>query len=119
MGFEVASLVFVWTLLAFWEGYMMGRWVVVKNLEDRRKPKLPTREEWVQVMGWGEKDPGWIPRRVLEDMGIDCSPLDRRGDRGKQGTVWFTESQAKRIRDHREFELEADSAKTTAERKVK
>ena len=61
--------------------------------------------EWVQVRGW-HKGEGWIPRPVLEGMGINCSALDRTdsgitGD--KQGTVWFTQEQADAIHKHKAF----------------
>lgn len=61
--------------------------------------------EWVQVRGW-HKGEGWIPRSVLDGMGIDTSPLDRTdsgitGDR--QGTVWFTREQSDAIHKHKAF----------------
>ncbi len=63
--------------------------------------------EWVEVSKWGGRHPGWIPRYVLEGMGVDCSPLDRRETwlgKETQGTVWFTASQAKEIRNHSRWE---------------
>lgn len=63
-------------------------------------------------MKWGRRNPGWIPRRVLEDMGIDCSPLDHREvwmGKDEQGTVWFNEAQAKAIRNHPEFDPSEDA----------
>jgi hypothetical protein len=79
-----------------------------------RRKKLPTVEppppplEWVCVTGWFGRNPGWIPRFVLEEeFAIDCSPLDRRMWDGKQGTVWFTAEQSEAIRKHKWFEPEA------------
>lgn len=51
--------------------------------------------EWMQVKGHRSgKELGWIPRDVLEGMGIDCS----------QATTWFTREQSEAIHAHREFE---------------
>jgi hypothetical protein len=59
-----------------------------------------TCPEWVEIARWGrDKDLGWIPRAVLEELGVDCSPLDR----DPQGTIWFTAKQAAAIRSHPRF----------------
>jgi hypothetical protein len=60
--------------------------------------------EWCEITRWGGREPGEIPRGVLEAMGIDCSPLDKRDAYGKQGTVWFTKDQADAIRRHPQFQ---------------
>lgn len=73
-------------------------------------PTLHSGREWVQVShGYSHRaEVGWIPRDVLEGMGIDCSPLDKQvptltGSLG-QGTVWFTREQSEKIHRHPEFE---------------
>lgn len=65
--------------------------------------------EWCEVRGWHGPPKGWIPRDVLEGMGIDCSPLDRRGALGKKATVWFTKEQSEAIHSHPEWEPEGQS----------
>lgn len=61
--------------------------------------------EWVQVKGWGMRgEQGWIPRDVLEGIGVNCLPLDSRDACGRQGTVWFTAEQSQAIRLHAEWE---------------
>lgn len=69
----------------------------------RHEVGLTRLVEWVEVRKWGNREPGWIPRYVLEGMAIDCSPLDRHEmwmGKEQQGTVWFTQSQATKIRNH-------------------
>lgn len=59
--------------------------------------------EWVEIRTWTAPS-GWIPRDVLEGMGIDCSPLDRRDSYGRQGTIWFKKEQSEAISRHPEWD---------------
>ena len=58
------------------------------------------RREWVEIRRHAsslDTASGWIPRAVLEALGVDCSPLDR-GD-----TLWFSRQQSAAMRAHREW----------------
>lgn len=65
------------------------------------------RLEWLQVQGWNRVVKYEIPRPCVEALGVDCTPLDRRDERGHQETVWFTSGQAERMRGHRHTYVEA------------
>lgn len=72
------------------------------------------RLEWLQICSAAGPfrfpgDPGRpvigeIPRSCAEAIGVDCTPLDRRDERGQQGTVWFRSDQSERIHRHRHYE---------------
>lgn len=71
--------------------------------------------EWVEIRGWGrpgyDQPGGWIPRDVLESLGVDCSPLDRLvvgiTGRQQQGTVFIPAEVSAAIRRHSEWEPES------------
>ena len=81
--------------------------------------------EWVQIRSMPNRHAGWIPRDVLEAMGVDCTPLDRcrsAADKPcdtpgqtcdqpghRQGTIFFRYDLSERIHAHAEFRTELDA----------
>lgn len=54
--------------------------------------------EWMQVKAHaGDDERGWVPRWYAESIGVDCSPLDRRDEHGRQGTVWIRSDQSEQL----------------------
>jgi hypothetical protein len=60
--------------------------------------------EWVEIKSQAGQPTYWVPRDVMEKVGVECSPLDRV----PKGTVWIRVDQAKKLRAHREAMTEAE-----------